>query len=202
MALLESEIKRIKYELGYNVLLVGAEPWVGVSQLFEQVVGPYTHAGASTTSSTPVTAVAAGSGAALASLTLADADGFHALDRVVVDVDDYQEAATVRGVSGSVVTLFLSKAHSGTYPVTVEGGESLVREVLSRIRAASSALGDGGAAAAGVKQVDEIEFFGNQTRRVELEALRSMWRDELAMLLGVPNLRTERAEAMTNIALM
>ena len=60
MALLDSEIARCKYELGYNVLTISAEPYIGVARVFELVIQPNLLAGAITTSSTAVTAVAAG----------------------------------------------------------------------------------------------------------------------------------------------
>ena len=56
MALLTSEITRIKYELGFNVLSLGAEPYIGITQLFENVIQPYTLSGASTTSATAIVA--------------------------------------------------------------------------------------------------------------------------------------------------
>jgi hypothetical protein len=45
MSLLDSEVERIKAELGYNVLTIGALPYVGFSQLFANVLQPYTSAG-------------------------------------------------------------------------------------------------------------------------------------------------------------
>lgn len=191
MSLLPSEVRRIRFELGYNVLSVGAEPYVGVTQLFEQVIQPYLTAGASTTSST---AVVASSSAAPVAITLASATGFNVFDRVVVDVDGRQEFATVSAVSGATITVQLSLAHSGTYPVTVEGGESIVREILREcIR-----LGGGGglissaASKAGLKKVDEIEFFGdssNVTITAQQRRELARWRDDLASALGVENLR-------------
>ena len=52
MALLTSEITRIKAELGYPLLSNSAEPFVGIVAIFEQVIQPYTLAGAATTSAT------------------------------------------------------------------------------------------------------------------------------------------------------
>lgn len=199
MALLSSEIARIKYELGYNALSVGAEPYIGVTQLFEQVIAQYMTAGASTTSSTAVTAA---STPTAVTLTLASATGFSAGDRIVVDVDSLQESAVVRSVSGATVTVLLSKAHAGTYPVTVEGGETIVRAILQKLQALS-ALAAGGEAGAlgglsssvGIKKVDEIEFFGGgssalggASRLSELIKLQDYWRDELAHTLGVVRL--------------
>lgn len=191
MALLDSEVRRIRYELGYNVLDVGAEPYIGVTALFEQVIKPHVTAGAATTSSTAVSAATTPTPVAI---TLASATGFVAGGRVVVDVDARQEYATIQSLVGAVATMQLAKAHSGTYPVTVEGGESIVREILREcIR-----LGGGGglissaASKAGLKKVDEIEFFGdssNVTITAQQRRELARWRDDLASALGVENLR-------------
>lgn len=196
MSLTTAEVARVKHELGYNVLLVGAEPYVGISTLFETAIAPYTQSGALTTSSTAVTAATTPT---LVTLTLADATGFAAGARVVVDVDSLQESATVRSMSGSAITLLLSNAHSGTYPVTVEGGESIIRAILRQIQAISGLGSNTGElqsamAAAGIKRVNEIEFFGGEasgatTRIRQLEALLAYWRDELSIALNVENRR-------------
>src|SRR4051812_9427284 len=104
------EITRIKSELGFNVLSLGAEPYVGVTQYFEQIAIPNLQAGAVTTSSTAVTAVADGSTATPVTLTVASATGIAMFDRVIVDVDDAIEMATVRAVSGLSVTVILRLA--------------------------------------------------------------------------------------------
>lgn len=190
MALLDSEIARCKYELGYNLLTIAAEPYIGVARVFELVIQPNMLAGAITTSSTVVTAVAAGALASPVTLTLASVTGFSPGDRVIVDVDDRQEAATVQSVSGSTITLLLSKAHSGTYTLTVERGESIVREILQRLRAIADKLGTAAIQQAGIAKVDEIEFFkGMQGVRYELQRLQTFWRNELSSALGVQNLR-------------
>ena len=119
MALLDSEIARIKAELGYNLLTTGALPYIGITQVFEQVIQDNVLAGASTTSTT---AVSAQSTPTPVGITLASATGFAAGVRVVLDVDDRQETATVQSMSGSVITVQLTGVHSGTYPVTVDGG--------------------------------------------------------------------------------
>jgi len=190
VALLDSEIARCKYELGYNLLTIAAEPYIGVARVFELVIQPNMLAGAITTSSTVVTAVAAGALASPVTLTLASVTGFSPGDRVIVDVDDRQEAATVQSVSGSTITLLLSKAHSGTYTLTVERGESIVREILQRLRAIADKLGTAAIQQAGIAKVDEIEFFkGMQGVRYELQRLQTFWRNELSSALGVQNLR-------------
>ena len=187
MALLDSEIARIKAELGYPLLSNSAEPFVGIVAIFEQVIQPYLTGGASTTSST---AVSAQSEATPIALTVADATGFAALDRVLIDVDDRREQATIQSISGTTVTLMLRKKHSGTYPVFVEGGESIIRETLSRIAEVKEKLLKNYGAGA-LKQVDEISFYaagdGATLFGVLGENLR-FWRNELSALLGVPNM--------------
>jgi len=195
VALLDSEIARCKYELGYNLLTIGAEPYIGVARVFELVIQPNLLAGATTTSATVVTAVAAGALASPVTLTLASATGFSSGDRVIIDVDDRQEAATVQNVAGSTITVLLSKAHTGTYPVTVERGESIVREILGRLRDIANKLGTNVVQQVGIKKVDEIEFFGGNmySIRREMQRMQDYWRNELASALGVRNLRTSNA---------
>lgn len=189
MALLDSEIARIKHELGYNVLTNSAMPYVDVVAVFENVIQSYVQAGASTTSATAVTAASV---ATPVTLTLASGTGFASGARVVIDVDARQEVVTAQNVSGASLTVLLSKAHTGTYPVTVEGGESMAREVLGRLRTVGDKLASA-ATKAGIKRVDEIEFFGSSSSGMsgvfrELTRQRDSWRDELAALLGIQRL--------------
>jgi hypothetical protein len=195
VALLTSELRRLRYELGYNVLDAGAEPYIGVHAVFEQVIQTYMQAGATTTSATAVTAATTPTPV---TLTLADGTGFTAFDRAMVDVDGRLEVATIQLVSGNDITLMLELAHSGTYPVAVEGGEAIVRQILRRLDLIAAELGDGGVlASAGLRRVDEIEFANDlrSSRREETEALREYWRDELASALGVRNLRSVRGSS-------
>ena len=197
MALLTSELTRTKAELGFNLLNIGAIPYIGITALFEQVIQPYLSAGALTTSATTV---AAASPAAVVTLTLADATGFSLFDRVALDVDGQQEIATVRRVNGSAIDLLLTGAHSGTYPVTVEGGESIVRENLRHIfdvkNAMAGVFGQGA-----LKKVDEIEFyqtpsslFGNLGQQL------MFWRDELASCLGIESMWRMRGAGAQRMA--
>lgn len=194
MSLLDSEIWRIKYELGYNILQNSAEPYIGVVAIFNQVIQANVSAGVATTSTT---AVAASSTPTRVTITLASASGFTAGCRVAIDVDDQQESATVESVSGSTIILYLSKAHGGTYPVTVEAGESIVREILRKLYKFSKSGGsfDQGLETAGLKKVDEIEFFGRDgTSKLDsIKEYQTYWRNELASALGVINLRDVRS---------
>lgn len=202
MALLSSEIARLKYELGYNVLGVGAEPMIGVHALFEQVIQPYVSGGASTTSSTPVTAATTPTPQ---TLTLASATGFTVGDVIIVDVDARQERSTIQNLSGASATVLLSLAHSGTFPVTVEGGESIIRDILKELRLLASGMnGKAGVMTTmqsrlGLKKVDDVEFFGGGNTLAsqgvdpltQIMHLREYWRDELAAVLGIERLNAK-----------
>jgi hypothetical protein len=191
MALLESEITALRWHLGYNVLDAGAEPYVSIVAVFDSVIATYLRAGAATTSST---SVAASATAEPVALTLASATGVSEGATVIVDVDARQERATVQALSGTDITVLLKLAHGGTYPVTVEGGESIIRDLLGKLRTIGDTIAASGMQAAGVKVVDEIEFFGDRdSRRAQLIELQAYYRQELADALGVANLRAVRA---------
>lgn len=198
MGLTNSEVRRIKHELGYGLLSVQAEPYISYVSLFESIVQPFLTAGASTTSSTTVVAADAHPVTILCESTT----GMEAGDRVVIDVDSRQESATIQSLEGSTITVLLSLAHDGTYPVEIEGGCSIVRALLRKLQAISglgaSASSDEISKAlstAGIRRVDEVEFFGNsigaangKSRLDLVKALRDYWRDELASALGVVRL--------------
>lgn len=191
VALLDSEIQRIRFELGYTVMGVNAEPYVEYFGTIDRVVQAYLNAGATTTSSTTVAVVDTPT---QVTLTLASATGFAAGAIIYVDVLPQQERATIQSISGSTIVVYLQKAHVGTYPVTVDGGESIIREKLAQLYniddKLSSALNT-----AGLKRVDDIEFYGGSTKTsqaVMLQQLRDMRRDELASALGVANLHKLR----------
>lgn len=197
MALSNAEVFRIKQEMGFNLLENGAEPYIGITAIFNQVIQVYLNSGASTTSATAVTAREAPTPV---NLTLADATGIAVFDRVSVDVDDLQESATVRSVTGSVVSVILQKAHTGTYPVSVDSGESIVREILQRIRENKAEMAQTFGTGS-LKQVDEVSFyetggtaFGNVGQQL------MFWRDELAAALGTPSLWTQRKMGAQRLA--
>jgi len=188
--LTDGEIAFLKAELGYNVLDIGAVPYVGVTALFEQVIQTNVTGGASTTSTTAVTAATSPTPV---TLTLASAADFATGDRVVIDVDSRQETATIQNLSGVSATLLLSLAHSGTYPIAVESPITFVRNAIAQIRRINGGGGllQGAVAQSGIKKVDEVEFFGGHdgsgSRFQSIEAALTYWRDYLAKLIGVPN---------------
>lgn len=204
MSLLDSEVARIKAELGYNTLTVGAEPYIGTASMFTQVIQPYVQAGARTTSSTAVTAATSPTPV---TLTLASATDFTAGDRVVVDVDSRQETATIQSVSGSTITLLLSLTHSGTYPVTVEGGEAIVRSILRQIVRITESGGtlQNAVAQSGIKKVDEVEFFGGPdgsgSRFDSVVEALDYWRDYLASVIGVARINGGRNSGGASVSI-
>lgn len=193
MALLASEIARIKVELGYNVMGNGAAPWIDIHFIFEQIIQPFLTSGASTFSTTDVV----GTGEPV-SIYLEDITGFSARDRVIVDVDGRQESATIQHINeqDKEVLLMLAKPHSGTYPVTVEGGESIVREILAKIAAVKDQMAESMGTGT-LKQVDEIQFYqsGNSTQFGALGEQLQYWRGELAAALGIRDLWNRRCSA-------
>lgn len=187
MALLDSEIQRIRYELGYTLLDVNSEPYVEYFGTINRIVALYLNAGATTTSSTTV---AVADTLTQRTLTLASATGFVAGATIYVDVLPQQERAVIQSVSGSNVVVYLQKAHVGSYPVTVDGGESIIREKLAQLYAIDEKI-SAALNTAGLKRVDDIEFYGGTkatSQAVMLSQLRDMRRDELASALGVVNL--------------
>jgi len=198
MALTASELARLRIELGYSGLTISAQSYVadGVTQIFEQVIGPYLQAGELNRTSTPVAAASAPTVVTLALLSTPTtiAPG----DRLIVDDDAAQEAAHVQSVTASTVTLELFKAHVGTYPVTVEGAESIVRYYLRQCIAIAERIARS-AGRAGIKRADEVEFFQSTTEQNgvidDLIRLQRYWRGELAQAVGLGDLRAARSGA-------
>lgn len=188
MALTASELWRVRAELGYNTITVDAATYISYVAVFETILSQFVSTGAATTSSTSVAA-----GAGLVTLTVASAANIHVFDRIAVDVDSSQEISTVRSVSGSAITCYLSKAHAGTYPVIVEAGESIVRDLLGKIGAVkaemATTMGEGA-----LKKVDELEWYNTTTSTFgSLGNQLNYWREELAAVLGIPSMWNVRA---------
>jgi hypothetical protein len=186
--LLDSEIARCKYELGYNIMTIGALPYIGIAALFEAVIQPYVGAGAKTSSATTV---AASTSPTPVVLTLVDVTGFHDGDVVIVDVDDRQERVTVEQVSGSTIRVLLSKAHSVSFPVLVEGGEAIIRTLLGHLYDVEQKIVSA-SKTAGLKSAGRgaVEWYGGASGGTVLSSLKSLqmhWRDQLASALGIAN---------------
>lgn len=166
---------------------VEAEPYVTYFGTFDYVLSNFLNMGATTTASTTV---AAADEPTQRTLVLASATGFAAGATIYVDVLPQQERSVVQSISGSSIVCHLTKAHVGTYQITVDGGEAIVREILINLydnRTKTAAASN----TAGIKQVDEIHFFGGSSKSSQASALfqiRDEMRDELASALGVVNM--------------
>lgn len=182
-----SEIKRIRHELGQNLLEVGADSYISIHQGLEVVVQTYVADEIATTSTSTITGAA---DPAPGQITLADATGFAAGDRIVVDVDSRREIVTTQALSGATLTALFTKDHGGGggYPVSVEGPIPIVKDILAKIAKVkeelASTFGEGA-----LKKVDELEFYDtNSTLFGSTGDTLMFWRDELSSALGVANL--------------
>jgi len=199
VALLTSEIDRCRVELGYNLLSSSASPYVRITAIFDEVVSAYLRAGASTTSTTPVVAASVPTASII---TLTSPTGFSAGDVVIVDVDSLQERATIQLLNGSDITLLLSLAHATSYPVTVEGGETMIRQILLQIRTVADQLSDIAVVAGGLTRAEDIEFGKDgDSPRAQLIKQREYYRRELSDALGVAYVRDLLRGDMQSVAL-
>lgn len=201
MALLQSEVWRIKMELGYHLIDVAAEPYIGFVALFDQVIKPYLIAGATTQSFDPIT----GSRTTVQLLSTfglgADLSGFEVGQQVVVDFAPFQERTVVRAVDTTLNTmsLVLTKDHGQSpdgFPITVESGETMVRNLINQLMVfddPTSSAYTKMLSRAGIKAlVGEVEFFGSGSGSFsalqQANELRDYLRGQLASIIGVHNL--------------
>ena len=163
--LLQSELSRVMQELGYSGLTLSALPYAfdGITQIFLQVLQPYIQQGNLTTASTTVMANANPTLTTItvASLSSNPTSGPTTMvvgDTLIVDQGIYQERSYIQAITGNNIQCLLQNPHTGIYPVTVEGGESIVRDRLRdcvNIQLQISGI----APQLGVKKTDEVEFF-------------------------------------------
>ena len=187
-SLTDDEMARIKSEIFDNVLAIGAEPYIGVRAIYDVI-----RANVTSSSVTPTTSATAVTAAGAATLTLASVTGYAAQQRVVLDVDDARETCTIKVVSGSTIAVNCRYLHAGTYPVEVESPLTIVRGILSdlvTLEQISRTAFD----TAGVKRVDEIEFFGRAdggSKLVQIDAKRNELRGRLASATGLTGILRE-----------
>ncbi len=210
MALRNEEIIRLKYELGYNVTGVGADVYIQYSAVFDRAVQPYL-IDASTTSATTIPA-----GAGVANITLASNPAsitstqslqFVVGSNVVIDVGVAKETSVIQSVSGLTITLNLVNAHSGTYPVVLQGAEQVIRDCFDRLDQIKGEMLNVAPKTAGIAAITgEIEFFssghqnrkGGRTKFEDLMFQRTIARRDLAGALGIPYLLDLRSAGGAN----
>jgi hypothetical protein len=186
--LTDDELARIKAEVFDNLLGLGAIPYFDVRTLYPVIRDNVVSSDvAATTSSTAVSVVGA------TTITLADATGYAAGQRIVLDVDDARETVTIRALTGAVASVICRYTHAGTYPVQVESPLTLVRGYISDLITLEQ-IERGAFDTAGVKRVDEIEFFGMQeggSKIAVVNATRDRLRAKLASALNLTKIMAE-----------
>lgn len=211
MALTYGEIQRLKYETGYNAANVGAEIYVlnGYAAVFDAAIAPYLI----DLGSMSTTAVSAQSAPTVTTITLAAnppvtgatvgasyGNVFTQGAKIVVDVGPAQEQnVVILALAGLSAAVTLQNAHGayGSYPVVLQGGEFLVRDILTRLDVINAQLKGFAPVVAGVAQADEAKLYASMSggrrgaqRGVtdDLINQRDWARKDLAALLGIQNL--------------
>ena len=180
--LTDDEMARVKGEILDVLLTYGAIPYFRVRPIYDLIRDTVVSSSVdATTSATAVTA------AGPVTLTLASATGYTAGQRVVLDADASREVVTIRSVSGSTISVICQKTHGGTYPVEVESALTIVRGLLCDLIACEEYERQA-PASAGLKQVDEVQWFGGSGERslsATLADRRASLRADLATALGL-----------------
>jgi hypothetical protein len=156
MAITDSEVESLRFHLGYGNIGLGTSTYSpdGFKELFRDVVAAYL-TGDSETEATAT--IAAGKVAAVTPGAMTD---IVARARLVVDVGDDAEIVTVKSVTATTFTARFAKAHSGTFPVSLLGGQARLRLLLHTADQAWEAMQNGDIGEnAGLKKVDEVEFY-------------------------------------------
>lgn len=207
MALRAEEILRIKWELGVNVTNLGAEPYITYLAIFEQAIQPFI-VDPTTTSATIVQQYSGGQQvqitvAAIPTLPAPSTTvpAFTVGTRLVIDVGPNQEESDILVLTGTTLWLTLANAHgqNGAYPVTMTGGEHIIREILRRLEVIGHQLTSVAPMTAGISQADEVKFYastghgGRGQHTIDkgdaLVKQREQARDDLGEAVGFPNLR-------------
>jgi hypothetical protein len=158
MALSTSEIESLRHHLGYGNIgaTAGAYSPDGFRDLFTDVISPTLSTGTETTATTAVTA---GSTTTVTPAAMTDISANVAL---VVDTGSQAESVIVKATTATTFTAYFEKAHTAAgYPIATMSGLARLRLLLWDADKAwmglnSSSVGN----TAGIKRVDEIEFFG------------------------------------------
>lgn len=158
MALSTEEIESLRFHLGYgNIGAMGA-PYTPDTflELFSQVVSPNLSTGSETSATSNISA------GTTVVVTPAAMTGIASYVTLVVDVGEEAETVVVKAATGSTFTAKFEKAHtSAGYPIATMSGTARLRMLLWDADAAWKALSAKGIISrAGIKIVDEIEFFG------------------------------------------
>jgi hypothetical protein len=95
--------------------------------------------------------------------------------------------------------VLLTKVHSGgssSFPVSVEGGESIIREILQQISLTRAQRAKSGGRGALKEVIGDVSWYDTGKSAFESSTAEIMaLRDELAAVLGVANMWRMRASA-------
>ncbi len=177
------ECDRLRYELGLNVVGIGAEPYIGHAQIIA-IIQSYlaSNAQAVAYSATAVT-IAGG-----VTLTLDSVVGIDTGTPLVLDVDAFAERVTVKRVVSSTIIVNCKKLHAANFPVEIESGLTLVRMKLAELDSIATRITEA-SDSAGLKRVDEVEWKdGRMTVAAELASQQLARRRELASLVNLQNI--------------
>lgn len=210
------EIIRAKFECGYSITGVGAEPYISYVAVFDRAIQPYL-VDLSTTSSTIVTAAVGGAtvpitlasnpstiGSVGSTTTTTQPLAFVQGSFLSVDVGPNAETTQIQNINGLVVYVQLSLAHgtNGSYPVTIMGAEQQIRDIFARLDAIKSEMLNVAPKTAGIAQVDEVKIYpsakhsskGASLSKIDdLVYQRLVARRDLCGALGIPYLPDVRA---------
>lgn len=181
MALSDGEVDRIKAELGYNILALGAEPYFQHRKVFDVIQA---NVSGSTTPATVATTAIAGAG--VATITLASVSGLSAGTRVQLDTEAQRETVTVIAVSGSAITVRAAKPHGSAYLVEIESAQTIVRGLLADLASLEQVYSLDAFNSLGLKQVDEVIWQDGKSRFALVESARDALRDRLSRAVGFP----------------
>lgn len=181
--LTDSELARIRAEVGDHILATDAEPYFGSQHVYTVIRDNVTSDDvAATTSSTTVSA------AGPTTISVASATGLVAGQKIQLDCDGARETVTIRNVSGTTLSVICKKTHSGTYPVEIESPLTLVRGILYDLASLEQNDSLDSVGTSGLKRVDEVEWRDDEDAGSAIERVRTRLRKKLAQLTGLNHL--------------
>lgn len=151
-----SETEKLRYHLGYGNVGIGGYPYTpdGYFELFTNVIAQYLTSGAVTTASVAIAA------AGTFEVTPASMTSIATYVRLVIDVPPDEETVVVRAATVTTFSATFTKAHAAPFSVEVESGVTRLRALLAAAdRALADCFSGATASTAGLKKVDEIEFY-------------------------------------------
>jgi hypothetical protein len=179
----DGEAQRLRYELGLNVVGIGAEPYIGHAQIIS-VIQSYLVSDVQAVAYSSAAVTATGSNV----ITLDSVVGISQGTPLILDCDDSFERVTTKRVVGSTVVVNCRKTHGANFPVEIESGLTMVRCKLWTLATLEEKIAEA-ADAAGLKQVDEVVFQDANSATTTvlgmLKAQQAMHRRELASLVNM-----------------